>query len=1345
MSVKSETTQNQSECIYTALQQPAAMSEEGNMATNWREWKLAFDYYLIAAGKENATSKEKCALFLHVIGKGGRDILEELDLEDKEKTDYEKLVAKFALHCDPTRNVNYERHVFFETYQREDSFDKYLSALKFKSKSCEFGQLRSSLILTQIIRGLKDSGMRERLLAKTKLNLEEAVTWCRAAESASKQSEACGGARAAAGAAATSAAAGAELALEAVRAGGGRRPFSRPAAAGATRQQQGYRNRDSAVSSCDNCGRKHGAGDKCSARSVKCYRCDKTGHFARLCRARFVAEIEDEEEIEDCAEIRESLLCSLSVDEVGGKCDSWFQEVLIDNVCVNFKLDSGAEASIMSFRAFKEAGFDERILKKNNCILREVSKAKLPVLGYFEPVLSYNKVQTRQKMYVLNLNCTNLLGIRACRELKLIVRNEKIGEISEINIDESVFEGLGCLPTIYKIQVDNTVPPVVNASRKVPIKIMPRLKQELENMLKLQVIVKEDAPTDWVSNIVIVEKPDKLRICLDPYHLNKAVRRCHFQLPTLEEITSNLSGAKVFSKLDAKNGFWMLRLDEESSRLCTFATPFGRYRWLRMPFGINCAPEIFHHEMYKIFSMTGVEIFADDILVWGRNKTEHDRRLKEIIRRAIQYGVKFNKTKCVFSASEVNFLGHTLNSSGISPMLSRVRAINNIVKPTDRKELERFLGMTNYLSRFISSYSTVASPLRSLLKKDIEFEWAQVHDNAFIQLKTAISAAPVLRYYSPDEQVTVSVDASSYGLGACLLQGGRPVAYAARTLTPTEKRWAQIEKEMLAIYFGCVRFHQYIYGHSEIIVESDHKPLEIIFRKALNETPPRLQRMLLKLQAYCLNVVYKPGRYMHIADALSRAAVERGSSADGCEGDVTVHVNAMFESVDATSERLQQIKSETSKDSVLSAVINYYFQGWPNDKNQVAAIARPYWPFRQDLHDINGILFRNDRVVIPGSLRKEMLKRIHEGHLGIEKCKKRARDAIWWPGMGAEIEECVQRCEPCQRHRAAQPREPLAPHPVPRLPWEVLAADLFELDKLHYLLVVDYYSKYVEVVYLPNLRSDTVIAKMKGMFSRFGIPKKIVTDNGTQFTSAEFTEFSRAWEFNHVTSSPLYPRSNGLAERNVQTIKRLFKKATEDKTEWQLALLNFRNTPVTGEDYSPAQLLMGRLLNTRLPVAPQALLPKLIKPEQVREVRHEKCNKVAQHYNKGTKPLAPLGSGEQVRMKDGKVWKEARVVQEAGDRSYWVKVNNGGTYRRNRAHIIKPSVIKAATHNRSLTGSYDFLSSDVSYKDTPSVSQPRVSLSTGGDRRSSVSAAPAPAKVTRSGRVVNPPDRFVCT
>ena len=1364
--------------MYSGIQQPAAMLEDGNLALNWREWKSSFDYYMIASGKEKSTSREKCALFLHVIGKYGREIYEELDLEDKVKSDYEQLVLKFTEHCDPARNVNYERHLFFEAYQLEDSFDKFLSTLKTKSKTCDFGNLRNSLILTQIIRGVKDQNMREKLLAKQKLELEEAVSWCRAAENAGRQAEACADAAKSAAAGASRSPALEELA-EPVSAGAAVNSVAGARARGRGRAAPPNRARaaDTAFRrdyrACDRCGRKHSASDKCWALSAKCFRCDRVGHFAKMCRARFVNEAENiREEDYDNSEL---LLYNISIDSLDGVHKPWYEKIRVNNVYVEFKLDSGADASVMSLRAFKEAGLDENLIIKDcKMVLREISKSRLPVIGYFEPILQYKSNKSKQKIYVLNLACNNLLGLEACTTLNLIAR---INEMTHYSIDESIFNGIGCLPSTCKILINTNVAPVVNASRKIPIKLRPRLKQELENMEKLNVITKEESPTDWVSNIVIVERPNKkIRICLDPHHLNKAVRRCHFQLPTLDEITSNLAGAKYFSKLDAKNGFYMLKLDDDSSKLCTFATPFGRYRFLRMPFGISCAPEIFHREMHKIFSMEGVEVFSDDILVWGRTKEEHDARLKEVIDRAVQNCIKFNKEKCIFGVTEIDFLGHTFDNKGIRPDKKKIKAIVEIPTPKEKKELERFLGITNYLSRFIPKYSNISAPLRDLIKKDREFDWCNVHDDAFNQLKTIISNAPVLRYYSPREPVTVSVDASGHGLGACLLQSGQPVAYAARTLTPTETRWAQIEKELLAILFGCVKFHQYIYGHNEVTVETDHKPLETIFKKSLNETPPRLQRMLLKLQPYCLNLVYKPGKLMHIADALSRAAVECDTNDDDMSDDITVHVNLMYENLDATAEKLNRIKTETSKDGSLLSVTNYYHKGWPDHKKDIKTEARPYWTMRNELHVINNILFRNNKIVIPQSLRKEMLQRIHEGHFGVEKCKRRAREVMWWPGMNSQIEETVYHCEICQRHRAAGPREPLRPHSIPSLPWEKIAADIFELKRKYYLLVVDYFSKFVEVVTLPNLQSGTVISKLKSMFSRFGIPKKIVTDNGTQFSSLEFKNFSEKWEFVHVTSSPLYPRSNGLAERFVQTVKRMFIKSSDDGTEWQLALLNFRNTPISGEKYSPAQLLMGRSLNTRLPTRSLLLKPQTIKLKQMHDTRKHKINKMKYYYDRGTKILTPLKPGDKVRVRDGKVWVAARVLGKAsGERSYWLKVDNGGTYRRNRSHIMK---IKSLGEGDTDTGRYDFI--DTYSKEPRSVcerdraqyaqaspararagpgpqSTPRTQSrlsppsspvtcaqpTTSRDHHNSTHSHPK-ITVTKSGREVRPPDRFCC-
>lgn len=1337
--------------VYAAIQQPAPLQQEGNITTNWREWKMAFEYFLIASDKDAVTSKEKCALFMHIIGKHGREIYEELDITEAEKSNYEVLCKKFNDYCDPQKNINYERHIFFETYQNDLAFDKFLGVLKIKSKSCGFDSLKNSLILTQLIRGLRDVQMREKLLAKSSLGLEEAVIWCRAAERAGQQAAGCSAqhSTSSAGAVERLWRDGARMAVGAPAPrgrwrGGGRGGMARRAPPQQAARQY-YSN-----NVCSKCELRHSESARCPASGVACYRCDRVGHFAKCCRVRPVqsharellgddgGDDDDGVSGDGCGEL---ILYNINID--ASDCtESWTETISVDGVYVDFKLDSGADATVMSLRSYEKAGFDRKNLLKCHTILREISKQRLPVVGYFNASLVCNNAKTVQKIYVLQVNCNNLLGLRACINLKLIARtstSNDIGlKINKIEIDQSVFVGVGCLPTVCKIEIDKSVSPVVNSSRKIPLKLRPRLKEELDNMVKLGVIAREDGPTDWVSNIVVVEKShNRLRICLDPRHLNKAVKRSHFLLPTLDEIVSNLAGAKFFSKCDAKNGFWMLRLDEESSKLCTFSTPEGRFRFLRMPFGINCAPEIFHNEMHKIFKMEGVEVYCDDLLIWGKTEKEHDDRLKEVMRRALLNGIKFNKNKCMFKASEITFLGHSFNARGMKPENNRVKAIVDLPKPAEKKELERFLGVTNYLSRFIPNYSNISAPLRNLLGKNVNFEWLNIHDKAFNELKSKISSSPVLRYYSPHEPVCVSVDASARGLGACLMQDGRPVAYAARTLVPAETRWAQIEKELLAVVFGCTRFHQYIYGHDVITVESDHKPLEAIMKKPLNETPARLQRMLLKLQHYNIDLRYKPGKEMFIADTLSRAPSEAGSYSDVSQ-DVVVHVNMLYDNVEATPEMLSKIKEDTTRDPVLLAVCEYYHNGWPHNKRQVKDLVKPYWDVHEELHEVKGILFRNERIVIPASLRKEMVRRVHEGHLGVDKCQRRARGVMWWPGMARDVERAVLACETCQRHRVAPAREPLQPHAVPELPWEVLAGDIFEFRGKQYLLVVDYFSKFVEISHLGNLQSSTVIESLKQMFSRHGIPKKIITDNGTQFTSSEFKTFCKMWEFIHVTSSPMYPRSNGLAERNVRTVKGLMLKAYETSEDWYLALLNFRNSPVTGEIYSPAQLLMSRNLNTRLPATEETLKPHTIDRRIFKDDRSARIDKYKLNYDRGTKTLSKLKPNDTVRLKQNKVWVKSRIVDHAQDgRSYWLRTEDGGLYRRNRQHILKvPNQTQEQNYQPAANSTRRYLD----WEQFQGTAHPEPD---GAVARPDVQPSASNKEyVTRSGRVVRPPLRY---
>ena len=337
----------------------------------------------------------------------------------------------------------------------------------------------------------------------------------------------------------------------------------------------------------------------------------------------------------------------------------------------------------------------------------------------------------------------------------------------------------------------------------------------------------------------------------------------------MQEIASEFAGKTVFSTLDLKDGYWQVQLDEESSLLCTFNTPFGRYRFTRMPFGIKSASEVFQKKNEEAFSgIPGIHIVADDIIIAAVNIEEHNQILRQVLERAREKNIKFNFDKLQLRVNEVRYLGTMVTPEGIKPDPMKVRAIVEMGNPTDKAGIRRLLGMINFLAAHIPNVSTITAPLRSLLKSDVLFTWGPEQAKSLTKLKEVLSTAPVLSYFEPTLTSTIQADASQHGLGACLLQKGKPIAYASRSLNPAECNYAQTEKELLAIVFACQKFHQYIYGF-ETKVQSDHNPLESIVRKPLHKVSPRLQRMLLKLQNYDLIIEYVKGKDLYVANTLS--------------------------------------------------------------------------------------------------------------------------------------------------------------------------------------------------------------------------------------------------------------------------------------------------------------------------------------------------------------------------------------------------------------------------------------------------------------------------------------------
>ena len=771
--------------------------------------------------------------------------------------------------------------------------------------------------------------------------------------------------------------------------------------------------------------------------------------------------------------------------------------------------------------------------------------------------------------------------------------------------------------------------------------------------------------------MVVVPKKDDVRICVDLTKLNESVRRERHEMPSVEYTLGQLSDARIFSKLDANSGFWQVPLADESALLTTFITPFGRFCFKRLPFGISSAPEHFQRRMSAILEgIDGVLCQMDDILIFGATQSQHDERIREVLRRLQKGNVTLNSKKCQFSVQEVKFLGQTINESGISPDQDKVKAIIDMPEPTDVSGIRRFLGMINQLGKFTPPLAEITKPMRDLLCKKNDWMWGHAQQMCFVQLKESLTSAPVLALYNANRETTLSADASSYGLGAVLLQKQpdgelRPVAYASRAMSGVEQRYAQIEKEALATTWACERFSDFLIGKT-FHIETDHKPLvSLLGQKTLDELPPRIQRFRMRLMRFRYSISHVPGKDLITADTLSRTPVVESqephdkSFQDECQA----YVNAVMNALPVTDKRLLEIKQAQADDTTCQNIQEFCMHGWP-DKAKLGSEEKLYLQVAADLTIQQGLLLKGSCLVIPEAMQKTILRKIHEGHQGITKCRERAKQSVWWPGLSKQIEDLVEKCDKCSKERQNRV-EPMIPSDVPERPWQTVGSDLFELNGSNYLLVVDYLSAFVEIAKVNNTSSASIVNNLKSMFARHGIPEIVVTDNGPQYSSQTFSAFADAHGFTHRTSSPRYPQSNGVSERAVKTIKGLLKKS-EDQYE---TLLAYRSTPLSN-GYSPAELLMGRKLRTTVPVVPSSLDPQWSYFQDARKAQRDNKQRQKKAFDKRHRvvDLRPLKPGEHVWIKDMNRRGTVKTRMPAPPRSYVVKTQHGDV-RRNRRHL----------------------------------------------------------------------------
>lgn len=1222
--------------------------ESGSVVTRWERWKRSLYIYLEAANI--VTPSQKRASLLHFGGPELQEIFYNIPgahvtSDDSSLDVFTVAVEKLDEYFAPKQSKRFERHIFRQIKQGADEkFDKFLVRLRLQATKCQFTDKEDHLI-DQITEKCASEDLRKKILrAGDKITLDDIIHEANSIEAISRQLEGF---------------IGKEKTMQVIN-----KIEIRDKVKGSQKRKECYR-----------CGSwSHLAyDDKCPAKGKECLKCGKMGHFKAYCKTNPLKRKQQsnqneqkiggkrfkktDREVKNITEDKNEDSDD-AINYVFNMNDDTKVTCRIGGTNVDMLIDSGCQHNLITDKTWEEMKkhkviVSNQVANPNKTFVAYGSKVPLKLRGSFESDIQIADRKVNTTFYVVKEGSRDLLGKVSAIALGVL----RIGlEVNQVEQPFSKFKDV-----LIQIPIDKKVKPVVQPYRRIPIPLEEKVDKKIHELLEKDIIEKVQGPSSWISPIVPILKDNgDIRLCVDMRRANTAILRENHPLPTMDCLLPKMGNAKVFSKLDIKDAFHQLELHPDSRYITTFISSKGLYRYKRLMFGITCAPEVFQKTLANMLvECEGVFNFIDDILVYGETREEHDDRLQKVMEVLETNRVVLRKEKCIFNADHVQFLGHQLSQQGIRPLEKYLATIKDFRAPKTVSELQSFMGLVNYVGKWIPNLATTTEPLKELLRQksarnaDICDLWGPRQQTAFNMLKTALGDIPNLGYYNVKDKTLVFADASPVGLGAVLVQinekGPRIIAYGNKTLSACERRYCQTEKEALALVWAVEHFHMFLYG-KEFELITDHKPLEIIFGPK-SKPCARIERWILRLQSYKYKVVYRPGKN-NIADPLSRLSrfTEHSSGRD--------YVHKIIEITKPIAVTLNEIEEHCKLDTEIQKVKEgIYNNNWDET-------VKTYKLFANELCFCGEILLRGTKIVIPKELRNRVLAAAHEGHPGIVAMKLRLRTKVWWPKYDKEAEQMVRACRGCTLVSAPNPPNPLKRREMPTNPWIDIAIDL--LGPLpsgdHLLVVIDYYSRYKEIKFCREITSKEMVKLLKEIFSRLGCPVTITSDNGKQFVSEEFESFCRVNGIKLLHSIPYWPQQNGEVERqNRDILKRLRISQAEGNKHWKESLLEYltmyNSTPHTVTGKPPAELFFRRKFRDKIPMIED--VNNKAEDMDVRDRDKQQKEKGKEYADKKRKAQdCDLGPGDKVYVRN--MNKSNKLSSNFEPTSHTVKTRVGG-------------------------------------------------------------------------------------